>query len=112
MGLVNTLTKKEFEQNVLKSDKLVLVDFWAAWCMPCRAMAPALEEIAKKMNEQVDVVKVNIEESPENIQLASEYGVQGIPNMQLFKDGKVVDELIGMRPANVLQSEIQAVLAH
>lgn len=111
MALHNTLTKKEFDEKVLNSDKLVLVDFWAAWCMPCRAMAPALESVAKKMDEKVDVVKVNIEESPENMQLAAEYGVQGIPNMQLFRAGKVVEELVGMRPAGVLEGEIQAALA-
>lgn len=111
MALLNTLTKKEFDEKVLKSDKLVLVDFWAAWCMPCRAMAPALEEVAKNMDDKVDVVKVNIEESPENQHLAMEYGVQGIPNMQLFKGGKVVEELVGMRPAGVLKGEIEAVLA-
>lgn len=111
MALLNTLTKKEFEEKVLKSDKLVLVDFWAAWCMPCRAMAPALESVAKKMDKDVDIVKVNIEESPENQQLAVQYGVQGIPNMQLFKGGKVVEELVGMRPAGVLEQEISAALA-
>lgn len=110
MALLNTLTKKEFEQTVLQSDKLVLVDFWAAWCAPCRAMAPALEEIAKKLDEKLDVVKVNIEESTDNQHLAMEYGVQGIPNMQVFKSGKVVQELVGMRPASVLEQEISAVL--
>jgi len=119
MALFNTLTKKEFDEKVLKSDKLVLVDFWAAWCAPCRMMAPALESIAKTMDSSIaktmdsdiDVVKVNVEESPENNQLAAEYGVQGIPNMQLFKNGKVVDELIGLRPAPVLEQEVKAALA-
>ncbi|HRF28338.1 MAG TPA: thioredoxin [Candidatus Saccharibacteria bacterium] len=111
MALFNTLTKKEFDEKVLKSDKLVLVDFWAAWCAPCRMMAPALESIAKTMDSDIDVVKVNVEESPENNQLAAEYGVQGIPNMQLFKNGKVVDELIGLRPAPVLEQEVKAALA-
>ncbi|HCR55950.1 TPA: thioredoxin [Candidatus Saccharibacteria bacterium] len=111
MALFNTLTKKEFDEKVLKSDKLVLVDFWAAWCAPCRMMAPALESIAKSMDSDIDVVKVNVEESPENNQLAAEYGVQGIPNMQLFKNGKVVDELIGLRPAPVLEQEVKAALA-
>lgn len=111
MALFNTLTKKEFDEKVLKSDKLVLVDFWAAWCAPCRMMAPALESIAKSMDSDIDVVKVNVEESPENNQLAAEYGVQGIPNMQLFKNGKVVDELIGLRPASVLEQEVKSALA-
>jgi thioredoxin-like negative regulator of GroEL len=73
-------------------------------------MAPILEDVAKKMDDTLDVVKVNVEESPDNAQLASQYGVQGIPNMQIFKDGKVVSELVGMRPAATLELEIQQVL--
>ena len=110
MALHNTYSKQEFTDKVIGSDKVVLVDFWAAWCPPCRAMAPALEDVAKSLDEKLDVVKVNIEESPENAALASEYGVQGIPNMQIFKDGKVIQELIGLRPATVLKNELQAVL--
>ena len=111
MALYNILTNKEFEEKVLKSDKLVLVDFWAAWCAPCRMMAPTLEKVAKSMDADIDVVKMNVEESPDNNRLAAEYGVRGIPNMQLFKNGKVVDELVGLRPAPVLEQEITAALA-
>ena len=107
MALYNTVSREEFEEKVLKNDKVVLVDFWAQWCPPCRAMAPALEEIAKKMDANVDVAKVDIEQSPDNGALAQQYGVQGIPNMQIFKDGKVVDELVGMRSAAVLEDEIK-----
>ncbi len=106
MALHNTKTAAEFEKTVLKSDKVVLVDFWAAWCMPCRMMAPALETISSKMDDKLDVVKVNIEESPENMALAEQYGVRGIPNMQVFKDGKVVKEMVGMRPAAALEAEL------
>ena len=107
MALFNVTDKAEFEEKVINSKKVVLVDFWAQWCPPCRAMAPALEEIAKKMDANVDIAKVDIEQSPDNGALAQQYGVQGIPNMQIFKDGKVVDELVGMRPAAVLEDEIK-----
>ena len=104
MALHNTLTRREFEDKVLGSDKLVLVDFWAKWCPPCRMMAPILEKIAEM--EGIDVVKLDVEESPDNQRLAAEHGVQGIPNMQVFKSGQKVDELVGMRPEGVLRDEL------
>lgn len=107
MALYNTLTKKDFKEKVLESDKLVLVDFWAKWCPPCRMMAPILEKVARDMDKDLDIVKVDVEESPENQMLGAEHGVQGIPNMQVFKDGKKVDELIGMRPEPVLIDELK-----
>ena len=108
MALYNTLTKQDFDEKVLNSDKVVLVDFWAQWCPPCRMMAPILEQTARAMDKTVDIVKIDIEESPDNQQLAQQYGVQGIPNMQIFKNGAVVDELVGMRPAPVLEKELTA----
>jgi thioredoxin 1 len=98
MALFNTTTNDEFEQKVLKSQKLVLVDFWAEWCPPCRAMAPTLHKIADAMDKDLDVVKVDIEDTQDNAQLAGQYEVRSIPNMLVFKDGKVVDTLIGMMP--------------
>lgn len=106
MALYNTLTRREFNEKVIDSNKLVLVDFWAKWCPPCRAMAPSLEKLATDLDKDFDVVKIDVEESPENNLLASEHGVQGIPNMQLYKDGKVVDVLVGMRPLEVLRDEV------
>lgn len=108
MSVVTVSNKQEFEDKVLSSSKVVLVDFWAAWCQPCRMMSPILDNVAKKLGEDVEIVKVNIEESADNGQLAQDYGVQGIPNMQVFKGGKVVDELIGMRPQMVLEDELKA----
>lgn len=108
MTTSNVNGKADFDEQVIGSDKLVLVDFWAAWCAPCRMMSPILDNIAKKMGDEVQIVKVNIEESEENRQLAIDYGVQGIPNMQVFKSGKVVDELIGVRPQAVLEDELKA----
>jgi thioredoxin 1 len=110
MALYNTTTKAEFDEKVLKNDKLVLVDFWALWCPPCRMMAPILEATAKKMEDKIEIVKVDVEASADNGALAGEYGVRGIPNMQVFKGGKVVKELIGARPVDVLQDELTALL--
>lgn len=107
MTVVATTTKQAFEDKVLKSDKVVLVDFWAEWCPPCRAMSPILHAVGDKLDKDVDIVKVNIEESPDNATLASEYGVQSIPNMNIFKDGKVVDTIIGMVPQPVLEDTLQ-----
>ena len=106
MATISTKTRDEFKENVLDSKKVVLVDFWAEWCPPCRAMAPILEDISEDMVDNVAVVKVNVEESEDNAKLAAEHGVQGIPNMQVFKGGKVVDQLVGMRPRGVLEEEL------
>ena len=106
MALINTTTNKDFTDKVLESDKVVLVDFWAQWCMPCRMMAPILENVADKMGNEVDVVKVDVEATQDNGMLAGKYGVQGIPNMQIFKDGKVVAQIIGMRPQAALEEEL------
>jgi len=107
MAIINTTTRKEFETNVVKNEKLVLIDFWAPWCPPCRMMAPILESLAKKMETELDIVKIDIEASEENKAIAAEHEVQGIPNLQIYKNGNVVDQLIGMRQANVLEDDIK-----
>lgn len=107
MGAISITNKNEFTKYVSENDKVVLVDFWAEWCPPCRAMAPVLEHMARQHDATLDVVKVNIEESPENRQLAIDHGVQGIPNMVVYKDGVVVKNLVGMRPAPVLENELR-----
>lgn len=103
MALHNITTRKEFEDKVLQSNKVVLVDFWAAWCPPCRAMAPSLHDIADELDDVLDVVKINLEESDENKSLAGEYEVQSIPNMPIFKDGKEVERIIGMVPKSYMK---------
>lgn len=96
MALYNITTKQEFEEKVLKNDKLVLVDFWAAWCPPCVAMAPTLHDVAEEHDELIDVVKIDIEATQDNQMLAGEYGVRSIPNMPLFRGGKEVERIIGL----------------
>ncbi|MFA6393717.1 MAG: thioredoxin [Patescibacteria group bacterium] len=100
------LTKENFESEVIKSDLPVLVDFWAPWCGPCRLMAPVLDELSGRMAGKVKITKLNVEE-PENQDLAMEYSIQSIPNMKLFKDGKVIKDFVGFRPMEVLEPELE-----
>ena len=98
-----TLTKTNFEAEVLKSDKPVLVDFWAPWCGPCRMLAPVLAEVAAENGDKIKVGKVNVDENPE---LAAQYGISGIPAILLFKDGKVVATSVGFKPKPELEAFI------
>lgn len=91
----SAVTDSNFQSEVLNSSTPVLVDFWAEWCGPCRALGPKLEEIAGEMAGKVRVVKLNVDENP---QTPGQYGIRGIPAMLLFKDGKQVGELVGNHP--------------
>ena len=95
------VTDESFEQDVLKADKPVLVDFWAEWCGPCKQIAPALEQIAQELGGKVTIAKVNIEDSPTT---PSRYGVRGIPTLMLFKDGQMASMKVGAMPkAKILE---------
>src|SRR5579885_3327749 len=98
----------EFDQKVLKSSGVVLVDFWAEWCGPCRQVAPLLDEIASDMGGKLTVAKVNIDKNPETPQ---KYGVRGIPTLILFKDGKPVATKVGALPKTKLVEWIGSVVA-
>lgn len=100
------LKKSDFQSEVLDSEKPVLVDFWASWCMPCRMMSPILDELSQEMADKLKIVKVNTEEA-ENQELAAEYEIQSVPNMKLFKDGKVIAEFVGMKNKESLKKEIE-----
>ena len=84
-----------FENDVLKSSKPVLVDFWAEWCGPCKALAPKLNEIAKEYGEKLIVAKVDIDQNKET---PTTYGVRGVPTLALFKDGQLIDQIVGNHP--------------
>ena len=107
MSNVIELKKADFSGQVLQSDQPVLVDFWAPWCMPCRMMAPILDELSVDLAGKLKIAKVNTEDG-DNQHLAAEYQIQSIPNIKLFKGGKVVAEFIGLRNKEALQGDLAA----
>ena len=109
MSKVINANASNFEQEVLKSELPVLVDFWAPWCGPCRMMAPVLDELSDEMGDKLKVVKVDVEDA-DNQGLAMQYQIQSIPNLKLFKDGKVIGEFIGMRNKETLRGDITSLL--
>ena len=103
MGNISAVTDADFETQVLKSDKPVLVDFWAEWCGPCRQVQPILEEIAAAHSDDVTIVKMNVDENPVT---PSSYRVTGIPTLNLYQDGEVVKSIVGARPKAALLNEL------
>ncbi|MCL6524917.1 MAG: thioredoxin [Thermoflavifilum sp.] len=99
------LTDANFKQEVLQSDQLHMIDFWAEWCGPCRAISPIVEELAKDYEGKVKVGKVNVDYNP---QLAMEYSITSIPTILFIKNGKIVDRQIGAVPRSVLEKKLQA----
>ncbi len=102
------VTDAEFENEVLKSELPVLVDYWAPWCGPCRLVAPIVEELAEEYDGRVKFVKVNTDD---NVGTAVAYGIRSIPTLLLFKDGQQIDQIIGFRPKRDLQRLLEKGLA-
>ena len=97
----------KFDDDVLKSEQPVLVDFWAEWCGPCKQIAPALEEIAEEMSDKLIVAKVNIDDNPGT---PTKYGVRGIPTLMLFKNGQVAGTKVGALPKSKLVEWVESLL--
>jgi thioredoxin 1 len=102
-----TLTDQNFETEVLQSAQPVLVDFWATWCGPCRAIAPIIEELAGEYDGRAKIAKIDVDE---NAQTASRYNVRSIPTLLFFQNGKVVDQIVGSSPKAVLAGRLEALL--
>jgi thioredoxin 1 len=103
VGATKTVTDETFDAEVLKSDKPVVVDYWAEWCGPCRMVAPVLEEIAAEHADKINVVKINIDENP---QVAQRYGILQIPTLNVFSGGEVVKQVIGAKPKSALLRDL------
>jgi thioredoxin len=101
--MATTVTEQSFEEEVLKSEKPVIVDFWAEWCGPCHAVAPVLDRIVEESNGDIKLVKVNIDEQPA---LSQRFGVQSIPTMILFKNGEPAAAAIGAQPKPALEKAL------
>ncbi|MCU1437420.1 MAG: trxA [Naasia sp.] len=108
MGNLKQVTDATFQRDVLDSDKPVLVDFWAEWCAPCRAVGPVLEQIASENGEKIEIVKLNVDENPET---AAKYHITSIPAMKVYRGGEVVKSVIGAKPKPALEAELAAFLA-
>ena len=108
MSAARSVTDASFEQDVLNSEKTILVDFWAEWCGPCRAVGPILDQIAAEHADKIEIVKLNVDENP---QTAAKYQITSIPAMKVYQGGEVVKTVIGAKPKPALEQDLAAYLA-
>jgi thioredoxin 1 len=105
MSNARAVTEASFQSDVLDSEKTILVDFWAEWCGPCKAVGPILDEIANEHGDKIEIVKLNVDE---NSQVAIDYGITSIPALKVFQKGQVVQTIIGAKPKAALESDLAA----
>ena len=105
MGKALTFTDDSFEEDVLNSDKPVLVDFWAEWCGPCRMVGPVVDELAEEFEGKARIGKVDVDNNPE---ISTKYGIRSIPSLLIFKNGEVVDQIVGAVPKAQLKKQLEA----
>lgn len=108
MSTIKQLDTTNFDSDVLASEKPALVDFWAPWCGPCRLVGPTIENVSEQFGASVTVGKLNVDDSPD---LANDYGITAIPSVLVFKDGKVVDRLVGVQPLAAYESALKQFVA-
>jgi len=108
MSSARDVTDQNFDTEVLASEKPIMVDFWAEWCGPCRAVSPILYQIATERSDKIDVVKLNVDDNPET---AMKFQITSIPTMKVFKGGEVVKTVIGAKPKPALEADLQEFLA-
>ena len=102
------VTEANFDQEVIKNERTVLVDFWAEWCGPCRAVSPILDQIASEHSDKIDIVKLNVDDHPA---LAAKYQITSIPAMKVFQNGEVVKTVIGAKPKPALEADLAEFIA-
>ncbi len=107
MSLPTPVTDADFDQQVLESDTVVLVDFWAEWCGPCKMVAPVLDDLSQEYDGKIKFTKVDVDENP---QTAMKYGIRSIPTMLVFKGGSPVDQVVGAVPKAVLKKRLDSAL--